>query len=74
MYIHVRRMYKTDKGTVPLLGYRQSNTTQSRTAEERFRPLWPLQILMRLMMKVINIITIKLPEMTREAERHFTLI
>jgi len=71
---HVRRMYKTGNGAVPLLGYRQSNTAQSRTAEERFRHLWPLQILMRLMMMVINIITVKLPEMTRNTGRHLTLI
>jgi len=63
-------MYKTGNGTVPFLGYRQSNTAQSRTAEE----LWPLQVLMRLMIMVINIITIKLPEMTRNAGRHLTVI
>jgi len=44
------------------------------TAQERLRHLWPLQILMRLMMTVINIITITLPEMTRDAGRHLTLI
>jgi hypothetical protein len=76
MYLsqHVRRIYKTGKGTVPLLVYRQSNTTESRTAEERFRHLWPLQFLMRLMTMVINIITIKLPEMTRDEGRYLTLI
>jgi hypothetical protein len=67
-------MYKAGNGTVPLLGYRQSKNTQSRTAEERYRHLWLLQILMRLMVMVINIITFQLPEMTRDKGRHLTLI
>lgn len=65
---------QTRQRNCSIAGYRQSKTAQSRIAEERFRHLWPLQILMRLMMMVINIITIKLPEMTRDAGRHLTLI
>jgi hypothetical protein len=47
------------KRNCSIAGLQTVEHPQSRTAEEHIRHLWLLKILMRLMMMVINIITIR---------------